>query len=260
MLTRRALLKGAALSAGALIRIDAGAFDVAAQEVSPTAVRLLFLPRASAAARHVPDDGALVRQEWPERAVGRPARHGVSELEVEVAQDRTVLGAIRSSARPAAPRGPERWHAVVPARARAPARPRRRRTAVRSQGIDRRDAERPGGVRLRTHGGRVPIQWLVGTDGWGVYVHRPLGAFDFTGFRRSASARPTCCLSTCSSWRRVSRPPSCKSRLRGHHRPGRIAGAVDVWLHAVAPHARRTRRSAWGRAVHSARRNCRATR
>lgn len=38
-----------------------------------------------------------------------------------------------------------------------------------------------GGYRLRTHGGRVPIQWLVSTDGWGMYVHRPLGAFDFTG-------------------------------------------------------------------------------
>jgi alpha-glucosidase/alpha-D-xyloside xylohydrolase len=38
-----------------------------------------------------------------------------------------------------------------------------------------------GGYRLRTHGGRVPIQWLVSTDGWGMYVHRPLGAFDLTG-------------------------------------------------------------------------------
>jgi alpha-glucosidase (family GH31 glycosyl hydrolase) len=38
-----------------------------------------------------------------------------------------------------------------------------------------------GGYQLRTHGGRVPIQWLVGTDGWGMYIHRPLGAFDLTG-------------------------------------------------------------------------------
>jgi len=34
---------------------------------------------------------------------------------------------------------------------------------------------------LRTHGGRVPIQWLVSTDGWGLYIHHPLGAFDLTG-------------------------------------------------------------------------------
>ena len=38
-----------------------------------------------------------------------------------------------------------------------------------------------GGYQLRTHGGRVPIQWLVGTDGWGMFVHHPLGAFDFSG-------------------------------------------------------------------------------
>jgi alpha-glucosidase/alpha-D-xyloside xylohydrolase len=38
-----------------------------------------------------------------------------------------------------------------------------------------------GGYQLRTHGGRVPIQWLIGTDGWGVFFHHPLGTFDFTG-------------------------------------------------------------------------------
>lgn len=38
-----------------------------------------------------------------------------------------------------------------------------------------------GGYQLRTHGGRVPIQWLVGTDGWGLYIHQPLGQFDLSG-------------------------------------------------------------------------------
>ena len=38
-----------------------------------------------------------------------------------------------------------------------------------------------GGYQLRTHGGRVPIQWLVGTDGWGLFLHQPIGTFDFTG-------------------------------------------------------------------------------
>ena len=38
-----------------------------------------------------------------------------------------------------------------------------------------------GGYQLRTHGGRVPIQWLMSTDGWGMYIHQPLGAFDLTG-------------------------------------------------------------------------------
>jgi alpha-glucosidase/alpha-D-xyloside xylohydrolase len=41
-----------------------------------------------------------------------------------------------------------------------------------------------GGYRLETHGGRVPIQWLVGTGdapAWGLFLHQPLGAFDLTG-------------------------------------------------------------------------------
>ncbi len=38
-----------------------------------------------------------------------------------------------------------------------------------------------GGYQLSTHGGRVPIQWLLGTDGWGMFIHHPLGTFDFRG-------------------------------------------------------------------------------
>jgi alpha-glucosidase/alpha-D-xyloside xylohydrolase len=49
------------------------------------------------------------------------------------------------------------------------------------QGIVDRGRNGQGGYQLRTHGGRVPIQWLVSTDGWGMYIHQPLGAFDLTG-------------------------------------------------------------------------------
>ena len=38
-----------------------------------------------------------------------------------------------------------------------------------------------GGYRLRTHGGRVPIPWLVGTSGWAMFIHQPFGKFDLTG-------------------------------------------------------------------------------
>jgi alpha-glucosidase/alpha-D-xyloside xylohydrolase len=38
-----------------------------------------------------------------------------------------------------------------------------------------------GGYQLRTHGGRAPLQWLVGTDGWAMFIHQPQGAFDFSG-------------------------------------------------------------------------------
>jgi len=38
-----------------------------------------------------------------------------------------------------------------------------------------------GGYQLQTHGGRVPIPWLIGTAGWAMYIHQPFGTFDFTG-------------------------------------------------------------------------------
>jgi alpha-glucosidase (family GH31 glycosyl hydrolase) len=38
-----------------------------------------------------------------------------------------------------------------------------------------------GGYQLRTHGGRVPVAWLIGTSGWALFVHHPFGTFDLTG-------------------------------------------------------------------------------
>jgi alpha-glucosidase/alpha-D-xyloside xylohydrolase len=52
-----------------------------------------------------------------------------------------------------------------------------------------------GGYRLRTHGGRVPIPWLIGTAGWAMFVHRPYGAFDLSGAEgRFAPASPAAAL------------------------------------------------------------------
>ncbi len=49
------------------------------------------------------------------------------------------------------------------------------------KGIVDRGRSGQSGYQLRTHGGRVPIQWLVSTDGWGMFIRQPLGAFDLTG-------------------------------------------------------------------------------
>src|SRR5262249_17485390 len=32
-----------------------------------------------------------------------------------------------------------------------------------------------------THGAKMPVQLAVGTSGWAMFIHQPLGAFDFTG-------------------------------------------------------------------------------
>jgi alpha-glucosidase/alpha-D-xyloside xylohydrolase len=38
-----------------------------------------------------------------------------------------------------------------------------------------------GGYKLATHGGRVPIPWIMSTSGWAIFIHQPYGTFDFTG-------------------------------------------------------------------------------
>jgi alpha-glucosidase/alpha-D-xyloside xylohydrolase len=38
-----------------------------------------------------------------------------------------------------------------------------------------------GGYRLRTHGGRVPVPWLIGSSGWAMFIHQPFGTFDLSG-------------------------------------------------------------------------------
>jgi alpha-glucosidase/alpha-D-xyloside xylohydrolase len=38
-----------------------------------------------------------------------------------------------------------------------------------------------GGYQLRTHGGRMPVQWMIGTAGWAMFFQQPYGAFDFSG-------------------------------------------------------------------------------
>jgi alpha-glucosidase (family GH31 glycosyl hydrolase) len=40
-----------------------------------------------------------------------------------------------------------------------------------------------GGYKLATHGGRVPIPWIIGTSGWAIFFHQPYGTFDFNGQR-----------------------------------------------------------------------------
>jgi alpha-glucosidase/alpha-D-xyloside xylohydrolase len=42
-----------------------------------------------------------------------------------------------------------------------------------------------GGYQLRTHGGRVPVPWIIGTSGWALFFHQPSGAFDFSGSESS---------------------------------------------------------------------------
>jgi len=200
MLTRRALLKGAALTAGALIRVDDSPFQVVAQAVSPATVRVLFLPSGPASRRqtdlnegsaaHLANDGALMQQRWPHLSIGRASTRGTNHLEVEVTRD---LGVRVSS-------GPRVVQAlrVDPSAGTLSFLLGRGPLLGLGEGgpqFDRKgsiDEMRSGqdGYQLRTHGGRVPIQWITATDGWGLYIHQPLGRFDFNSSEGRFIASP----------------------------------------------------------------------
>jgi alpha-glucosidase (family GH31 glycosyl hydrolase) len=52
--------------------------------------------------------------------------------------------------------------------------------------FDRRGSTDPmlsgqGAYKLHTHGGRVPIPWVISATGWAMFFHQPFGTLDFTG-------------------------------------------------------------------------------
>lgn len=129
-----------------------------------------------------PDDGALTDAGWPSpgatlHGITRPQTVSVGKLRVQVAPPLTfeVEGVQRIAIDPST--------GVISFRTGdapllglgegGPQFDRRGSADVMRSG--------QGGYRLRTFGGRVPIPWIIGTGGWALFFHAPLGAFDFTG-------------------------------------------------------------------------------
>jgi alpha-glucosidase len=186
-LTRRAVLQGVALTAGAIAHPQRARFAVVAQAVSAATVRILYLPATTAGLADVSkppilDDGALVRQQWPQQPVTRGAeRSGPSDgLRLNVSDD--LIVSVDAGARVV-----QRLRADLTTNSLTFLLGRGPLLGLGEGGpqFDRRgtvDEMRNGqdGYRLRTHGARVPVQWIVGTEGWGLFFHQPLGTFDLS--------------------------------------------------------------------------------
>jgi alpha-glucosidase/alpha-D-xyloside xylohydrolase len=196
-LNRRQILKQASAAGAAFLApADAAeALRIADQEVaiqlapaSPHTFRLTVLPIRHGTPATVPDDGALAQNSlappaarWQGVARAQTVRCGDLKIHfspgppafrVETAKGETVQ---KISIDPAT-------GAVSFATGDAPL------VGLGEGGpqFDRRgsaDAMRSGqgGYQLRTHGGRVPVPWIIGTAGWAIFIHQPYGSFDFTG-------------------------------------------------------------------------------
>jgi len=197
MITRRELLMraGAVAIAPVIVRGQAKPITIAGQPVeivvtpiSQSTVRITVKPIVNGAARNVVNRGALVAAAEQRVASG--------DLVVRVVEGPSTTITITRAGKPVQTLTFNNTESTMtmpiggaPILGMGEGGPQ----------FDRRGNDLPsrngqGGYQLRTHGGRVPIQWLIGTEGWGVYVHQPFGSFNLNGgtitFKPSNDALP----------------------------------------------------------------------
>jgi alpha-glucosidase/alpha-D-xyloside xylohydrolase len=201
--TRRDALKVlASASAAVVLRIDVDATGqdlvVAGQpvelritSVSPTMVRVSVLPKG-ASDTDLNRDGGLVSFPEQRRAIAGGAPIKAGSLTVTVSTAPLTIRIADANGSTAQELRVDEAGVLDFAIGEAPL------LAFGEGGpqFDRRgsvDAMRngQGGYQLRTHGGRVPVQWLIGTAGWGLFIHQPFGVFDLKGPKgRMTAAAP----------------------------------------------------------------------
>jgi alpha-glucosidase (family GH31 glycosyl hydrolase) len=201
-ISRRDTLKSlGSASAGALLMPGRGAHaqpsdiqvagrpvEISLTSISAQTVRLSLTPLANGQPRPIPQDGSLLSQGWPAplaRVAALPRERTVrcGALSIKLAPEPLTIrveasgGRLVQQLRIDQQTGVLHFHVgdapILGFGEGGPQFDRRGETYTNRNG--------QGGYRLRTHGGRVPIQWLIGTGGWAMFIHHPLGAFDLTG-------------------------------------------------------------------------------
>lgn len=162
--------------------------EIVVSSVSPATVRLTVLPRENGSSSDVPADGALVpdgQGHVLERRRGAdsvgPIRAGDLVVKLTAAPPTLVVETpdgklVQRLTLDAQTPGMSFLLGNGPLLGLGQGGPQFDR-----KGTTDRMRSGQGGYRLSTHGARVPVQWLVGTDGWGLFIHQPQGSFDFTG-------------------------------------------------------------------------------
>jgi alpha-glucosidase/alpha-D-xyloside xylohydrolase len=156
--------------------------------VGSNIVRISIVPQEGGRAASIPRDGSLVEENWGEPVARLTSLSGPRSID-------TGAGRVQVSADPLTVRIEAQGGRLVQ-QLRFEARTGSFTFALGDGPVfglgeggpqfDRRgSADRmrngQGGYRLRTHGGRVPVPWLIGTAGWAMFVHQPAGWFDLTG-------------------------------------------------------------------------------
>ena len=205
---REALKTIAAASAGAMLpraaRGDSSSLELGGQRVelqltsvSPHTVRLALLPIQVSSVGQIPDDGALVKSAWGAPSAttrdAKPAIVKCGELQLKTSFDPLSLTILDKA-------GTEIQRITVDQKT-AEVRFNTGDSPLLGLGeggpqFDRRGSIDPmksgqGGYQLATHGGRVPIPWIISTGGWAMFFHQPFGMFDFSGAESKFQAKET---------------------------------------------------------------------
>src|SRR5215472_17436893 len=203
-ISRRDILKGmGTASAGALLKAQASPHprkeaeiiiagkpvEALAAPVTPHTVRITVAPIENGKPQPVIDDGSLLSREWPQPVSRFTASAAADQsvkcgnLTLKFSFDPLTIEVDTTGGRPVQRlridgktgslsfqlgQGP-----VLGLGEGGPQFDRRGWTDRMRSG--------QGGYRLRTHGGRVPIPWLIGTGGWAMFIHQPYGILDLTG-------------------------------------------------------------------------------
>jgi len=193
---REALKTMAAAFAAAMLPASVGAQSprVAGDEIvirlisiSRNTLRLTLLPIRDGKAVPVPDDGSLVQSEW-----GPPAatlRGDIRDRVVKCGEFKLHVNTNPLAFTIAKANGDVLQKVTIAQNGSLSFLTGDSPLLGLGEGgpqFDRRgstDAMRSGqgGYKLATHGGRVPVPWIIGTSGWALFIHQPYGTFDFTG-------------------------------------------------------------------------------
>ncbi len=178
---------GSGRASGRDIVIGGHPSEIAVATVSPATVRITVRPIVDGHSTGVPLTGALVREDLGTRAAsGRSVAavsrvragdlvvkfsHDPPTIQVETARGDVVQRLVLDATRP----GLSFLLGDGPLLGLGEGGPQFDRRGTTDRMINGQ-----GGYRLSTNGTRAPIQWLVGTGGWAMFIHQPYGAFDFT--------------------------------------------------------------------------------
>src|SRR5882672_10114480 len=194
---RRSLLKHlAAASAAFTLPSGANALNMLLQEpaydreiqvtsISEHTVRLSVLPVRNNKAAAIPFDGSLVQTAWDEPTARLRGNSPPQELKAGALSIRVSASPITFTI--STPKGGRVQQLALDPDGNVSFATGNSPLLGLGEGgpqFDRRGSADPmvsgqGGYRLETHGGRVPIPWIISTEGWAMFIHQPFGTFDF---------------------------------------------------------------------------------